>query len=126
MSANIGNMPLNCLIFEDNIAEINPTLDDARKGAKDIVRMLESKQLKADVSKPKFVVIGSKKSRKESHIKTLKNFQDDFIMKEFQVSATGAPKSMIWLDSQMLKMKWRIIQLRLRATAKTMGKSDKH
>ena len=45
---------------------INPkgaTLEDARKGAKDIGRMLESKQLKANVSKSKFVVIGSKKSR---------------------------------------------------------------
>ena len=40
VSANIENMPLNCLIFQDDIAKINRTLDDARKGAKDIGRML--------------------------------------------------------------------------------------
>ena len=55
----------------------------------------------------------------DSHIKTLQDFQDEFIMKVFQVSPRGTPKSMLWLDSQMLKMKWRIIQLKI-----TMGKSD--
>ena len=39
-------------------------MKDARKGAKDIGRMLESKQLKANVSKSKFVVIGSERSKK--------------------------------------------------------------
>ena len=38
-------------------------------------------------------------------------------------SSRGMAKSMLWLDNQMLKMKWRIIQLKLRAIAKTMGKS---
>ena len=42
VSANIGNMPLNCLIFQDNIAKMNWSMADARKGAKDIGRMLES------------------------------------------------------------------------------------
>ena len=51
VTANIGNMPLNCLIFQDDIAKMNLTLEDARKGARDIGRMLESKQLKANVSK---------------------------------------------------------------------------
>ena len=54
-------MPLNCVIFQDDIAKMNQTLDDARN----IGRMLESKQLKADVSKSKLVVIGSKISRTE-------------------------------------------------------------
>ena len=58
----------------------------------------------------------------ESHIKTLQNFQDHFITKVFQVSARGTPKGMLWLDSQTLKMKWRIIKLKLRAIAKTIGK----
>ena len=44
-------------------------------------------------------------------------------MKVFQVLVRGTLKSMLWLDNQMLKMKWRIIQLKLRAIAKTMGKS---
>ena len=39
-----------------------------------------------------------------------------------KVSVRGTPKSMLWLDSQMLKMEWRIIQLKLRAIVKTMGK----
>ena len=41
----------------------------------------------------------------DSHIKTLQNFQDTFIMKVFQVSARGTPKGMLRLDSQMLSMK---------------------
>ena len=64
-TANIGNMPLNSLIFQDDIAKMNRTLEDARKGAKDVGRMLESKQLKANTSKSKFVIIGQKQSRTE-------------------------------------------------------------
>ena len=45
VSANIVNMPLNCLIFQDDIAKINRTLEDAMKGAKDIGRI----ELKANV-----------------------------------------------------------------------------
>ena len=33
--AIIGNTPLNCLIFQDNIVKMNRTLENARKGAKD-------------------------------------------------------------------------------------------
>ena len=36
VSANIGNM----LIFQDDIAKMNQTLEDAQKGAKDVVRIL--------------------------------------------------------------------------------------
>ena len=61
VSDNIGNMPINCLIFQNDFTKINRTMEDARKGAKDIGRMLESKQLNASLSK--FVVIGSGKSR---------------------------------------------------------------
>ena len=45
-------------------------------------------------------------------------------MKAFQVSPRGTPKSMLWQDSQMLKIKWRIIQLKIRQVAKTMVKLD--
>ena len=41
----------------------------------------------------------------ESHIKTLQDFQDNFIRKVFQVSAKGTPKGMLRLDSQILPMK---------------------
>ena len=35
----------------------------------------------------------------------------------------STPKSMLWLDSQMLKIKSRIMQLKLRAIAKTIATS---
>ena len=44
-STNIGEVELNSLIFQDDNAKINHTMDDARKGAKDFGRLLESKQL---------------------------------------------------------------------------------
>ena len=47
VTANIRNMPLNSLIFQDNIAKMNCTLEDARKAGKVVGRMLESKKLKA-------------------------------------------------------------------------------
>ena len=62
VSANIGELELNSLIFQDDIAKMNRTLEDARKGAKDNGRMLESKQLRANTSKSKFVVIGTPES----------------------------------------------------------------
>ena len=58
-------MPLNSLIFYDDIDKMNCTLEDAWKGANDVGRMLESKQLKANTSKSKFVIIGQKQSRTE-------------------------------------------------------------
>ena len=60
----------------------------------------------------------------ESHIKTLQDFQDNFIRKVVQVSAKGTPKGMIRLDSQILPMKWKIVLEKLRAIAKTMGKPE--
>ena len=53
VSANIGNMPLNCLLFQDDIAKMN--------------------QLKNNVAKSKLVVIGSKKSREKCLKRAEKN-----------------------------------------------------
>ena len=39
----IGHMPLNCLIFQDNIAWLNTTLDQARRGATIIGETLAKK-----------------------------------------------------------------------------------
>ena len=64
-SANIGELELNSLIFQDDIAKMNRTIEDARKGAKDVGRLLESKQLRANTQKSCFVVIGQRKSRTE-------------------------------------------------------------
>ena len=44
---------------------MNFTLEDARKGAKDVGRILESKQLQANTSKLKFVILAPPKSRTE-------------------------------------------------------------
>ena len=40
---------------------MNHTMEDARKGAKDVGRLLDSKQLRANTSKSRFVVIGQQK-----------------------------------------------------------------
>ena len=37
VSASNGNMPLNSLIFQHDIAKINRTMEDARKGAKGFI-----------------------------------------------------------------------------------------
>ena len=41
---------------------MNHTLEDARRGAKDVGRLLESKQLRANTAKSKYVVIGTPES----------------------------------------------------------------
>ena len=40
-TAKIGDMPLNCLIFQDDIAKMNESMKKARNGAKDIGRLLK-------------------------------------------------------------------------------------
>ena len=60
----------------------------------------------------------------ESHIKTLQDFQDNFLRKVFQVAAKGTPKGMLRLDSQILPMRWKIVHIKLRAIVKTMGKPE--
>ena len=75
-SANIGEVELNSLICQNNIAKMIRTIEDARKGAKDVVRLLESKQLRANTAKSRFMVIGSPQSR----TKILKEAADNPIM----------------------------------------------
>ena len=64
-TANIGNLKLNSLIFQDDIARMNSTMDQARQGAQDIGRLLESKQLRANIGKSKAVIMGSEDAREE-------------------------------------------------------------
>ena len=61
-TAKIGDMSLNCSIFQDDIAKMIESLENARKGAKDIGMLLESKQLRANSSKSKFVIIGQEEA----------------------------------------------------------------
>ena len=51
------------------------------------------------------------------HIDRLQKVQDNLMIEMFQVSAKGTQKC-------MLKMRWRIIQMKIRQVAKTMGKPE--
>merc|ERR1712128_109211 len=62
-TARIGELELNALIFQDDIAKMNYSMEQTRKGATDVGRLLESKQLRANTSKSKFVIIGTESSR---------------------------------------------------------------
>ena len=57
-----------------------------------------------------------------THVYRLQQVQDEFFTEMFQVSKKGTMNCMLWLDSQMLKMKWQIIQRKIRQVRKTMGK----
>ena len=52
---------------------MNRTMADIRKGAKDIGQMLESEQLRANVSKSKYVIVATEKSRTECIIEAESN-----------------------------------------------------
>ena len=52
----------------------------------------------------------------------LQKVQDEFFAEMFQVSKKETINCMLQLDSQMLKMKWQIIQRKIRQVRKTMGK----
>ena len=58
-SANIGEVELNSLIFQDDIAKMNSMMEDSRKGSKDVGRLLESKQLRANTQISCLMLIGS-------------------------------------------------------------------
>ena len=64
---------LNSLIFQDDIAKMNYSMEDARKGAKDVGRLLESKQLRANTAKSKAVVLGPEEAR-EDILKTIREY----------------------------------------------------
>ena len=51
-----GHMPLNCLIFQDDIKRLNSTLDQARKGAALIGETLAQKRLKLNHGKSSHIM----------------------------------------------------------------------
>ena len=59
--SNIGTMPLNCLIFQDDIAKMIQNEEDARKGAWEIRRMLDSKTAPGKFLKVKVCHYGQQK-----------------------------------------------------------------
>ena len=65
-TAKIGQLPLNTLIFQDDISKMNDDIDQAREGCHKIDRTLKSKLLSANYDKSKFLIIGKEKFRKRS------------------------------------------------------------
>ena len=65
-TAKIGQLPLNTLIFQDDISKMNDDIDQAREGCHKIDRTLKSKLLSANYDKSKFLIIGKEKFRKST------------------------------------------------------------
>ena len=64
---DLGAMPINCLIFQDDIARLNTTMKQARTG-----ETLAKKRLQSNYGKSKYVLLGSvafkEKTRKEAQV----------------------------------------------------------
>ena len=65
-STRLGVMGLNSLILQDDISKMNDRVEDARMGCELIDETLKRKQLSVNYDKSKFLVLGSKKFRKET------------------------------------------------------------
>ena len=50
-----------------------------------------------------------------THLEKLQEFQNKFLREVLHVAQSGTPKGMLELDGQMLSMKWRIVEIQLRA-----------
>ena len=62
----IGQLPLNTLIFQDDISKLNDDIDQAREGCHKIDKTLKSKLLSANYDKSKFLITGKEKFRKST------------------------------------------------------------
>ena len=65
-STRIGCLGLNSLILQDDISKMNDNLNQAREGCEKIDETLKKKQLSVNYDKSKFLVMGSRKFRKET------------------------------------------------------------
>ena len=54
-TAYIGQLPLNTLIFQDDISKMNDDIEQAREGCQKIDSTLKSKLLSANYDKSKFL-----------------------------------------------------------------------
>ena len=65
---------------------MNRMLEDARKGVKDVGRILDSKQLRANTAKSRFVVIGTPQSQTDILNKAADNpiMMGDMIIKNYK------------------------------------------
>ena len=65
-STSIGHLDLNSLIMQDNISKVSTSLEEARQGCEDIYELLTKKQPSVNNTKCKFMILGSKKPRKQA------------------------------------------------------------
>ena len=75
-STSIGHLDLNSLVVQDDIAKVSTSLEEARQGCNDIYELLTRKQLSVNDTKCKFMIIGSKKQRKQA----LKELEKELMM----------------------------------------------
>ena len=62
-STKIGQVPLNSIIFQDDIGKMNDGTESARKGAEQIDNVLKRKLLSVNYDKSKYLVFGTKKQK---------------------------------------------------------------
>ena len=62
----LGHMPLNCLIFQDDIARLNTTLEQARTGATLMGETLAKNKLESNLTKSRYVVFGAEEFKKKT------------------------------------------------------------
>ena len=72
-TANIGEVLLNTLIFQDDISKMNDNIEQAKEGCHKIDRTLKSKLLSANYDKSKYLIIGNEQFRKD----TLEKIEED-------------------------------------------------
>ena len=66
-------MSLNCLIFQDDIARLNTTLEQARRGATLIGDTLAQKKLKSNLTKSRYVLLGSEEFKERTRREAKEN-----------------------------------------------------
>ena len=65
-STSTGHLELNSLIMQDDISKVSTSLEEARQGCEDIYELLTKKQLSVNDTKCRFMILGSKKQRKQA------------------------------------------------------------
>ena len=65
-STNIGTLPLNAVVMQDDIAKLNDNIEQARDGCNKIHSTLTRKQLSVNHDKCKYLIVGPKKFREDT------------------------------------------------------------
>ena len=65
-STNIGTLPLNAVVMQDDIAKLNDNIEQARDGCNKIHDTLVRKQLSVNQDTCKYLIVGPKKFREDT------------------------------------------------------------